>query len=76
MKSQGDLFHPVKMENIAFVNTDRLSSSFFNLRDPRLGLINPSDCVDMPCDARKKVLITDMDGSVLGKVCILNVLMY
>ena len=29
--------------------------------------VNPSDCVDMECDAKKKVLIKDLDGSFLGK---------
>ena len=29
--------------------------------------INPSDCVDMDCDARRKVLITDIDGTFFGK---------
>lgn len=28
--------------------------------------INPSDCVDMDCDARRKVLITNDDGSFFG----------
>ena len=28
--------------------------------------VNPSDCVDMDCDGMKKMLITDMDGSLVG----------
>jgi hypothetical protein len=28
--------------------------------------INPSDCVDMDCDGRRQVLITDIDGSFTG----------
>lgn len=28
--------------------------------------INPSDCVDMDCDALKKALVVDTDGSLLG----------
>ena len=28
--------------------------------------INPSDCVDMDCDARRKMVITDVDGSFIG----------
>ena len=71
LRSQGDLFHPTKMEKITFVNTDKSTSSFLTLNNPILGFINSADCVDMPCDARKKVLITDMDGSVLGKVIFL-----
>ena len=30
--------------------------------------INPADCVDMECDAKKKVIIKDEDGSFLGSV--------
>lgn len=30
------------------------------------GWINPSDCVDMDCDARRKVILTDVDGSFFG----------
>lgn len=30
--------------------------------------INPSDCVDMECDAKKKVLVKDFDGTFLGGV--------
>ncbi|GCB65056.1 hypothetical protein scyTo_0007633, partial [Scyliorhinus torazame] len=29
---------------------------------------NPADCVDMVCDAKKKVLLKDVDGSFLGAV--------
>ena len=25
--------------------------------------VNPSDCVDMDCDGRRQLLITDVDGS-------------
>ena len=35
--------------------------------NPSLKKINPSDCVDMPCDAKKKALIIDTDGSLTGK---------
>jgi hypothetical protein len=30
--------------------------------------INPSDCVDMDCDALKKVIISDKDGTYFGSV--------
>lgn len=33
-----------------------------------LSLANPSDCVDMDCDAKKKSMLKDMDGSFLGAV--------
>lgn len=29
--------------------------------------MNPSDCVDMDCDGRRQLLITDIDGSFTGK---------
>lgn len=29
--------------------------------------INPADCVDMDCDARRKMIITDLDGSFFGE---------
>ena len=73
LRAQGDIFYPTKMEQITFVNTDKSSSSFLTLSNPILGMINSADCVDMPCDAKKKVLITDMDGSVLGKVINSNI---
>ena len=28
--------------------------------------VNPSDCVDMDCDGRRQLLITDIDGSFSG----------
>lgn len=30
--------------------------------------VNPADCVDMDCDAKKKSLLNDLDGSFLGAV--------
>lgn len=33
-----------------------------------LSKANPSDCVDMDCDAKKKTLLQDLDGSFLGAV--------
>lgn len=30
--------------------------------------MNPSDCVDMSCDAKRKTLLKDSDGSFLGAV--------
>lgn len=29
-------------------------------------LVNPADCVDMDCDAKKKCIIRDLDGSLMG----------
>ena len=33
---------------------------------PTTAWINPSDCVDMDCDARRKVYVKDVDGTFLG----------
>ena len=33
---------------------------------PTTKWINPSDCVDMDCDARRKVYVKDNDGTYLG----------
>ena len=33
---------------------------------PTTAWINPSDCVDMDCDARRKVYVKDVDGTYLG----------
>lgn len=33
---------------------------------PTTKWINPSDCVDMDCDARRKVCVKDVDGTYLG----------
>lgn len=30
--------------------------------------MNPADCVDMDCDAKKKALLKDLDGLFLGAV--------
>ena len=35
--------------------------------EPSKSKINPSDCVDMDCDGRRKLLVTDLDGTFLGK---------
>lgn len=39
-------------------------SCFLDVFDSK---INPSDCVDMACDAMVKALLVDMDGSLLGQ---------
>lgn len=31
-------------------------------------MVNPSDCVDMDCDAKKKTMLKDLDGSFLGGI--------
>ena len=56
--------HPVTLSDIHLFNVDNSSKVF--IHRPDLGLINPSDCIDMDCDGKKKNLITDLDGSLLG----------
>ena len=53
-----------------YINVD-MHTGLLHQNSPLFGLVNPSDCVDMPCDARKKILIVDEDGSTFGKVCCL-----
>lgn len=53
------------MSEIYLFYVKNSSKVFFHR--PNVGLINPSDCVDMDCDGLKKNLITDEDGSFLGK---------
>lgn len=43
-----------------------MTGSFFPLL--YLSKVNPSDCVDMDCDAKKKTMLKDLDGSFLGAV--------
>ncbi|XP_072025340.1 fibrocystin-L-like [Amphiura filiformis] len=64
--ASGDFMHPIHTKGIGLDNVD-LESLFFFHR-PDLGLVNPADCVDMDCDAMKKALIRDLDGSLLGSV--------
>lgn len=40
---------------------------FSNKRCFLLRWVDPSDCVDMDCDGRRQLLITDKDGSFTGK---------
>ena len=56
-----DCQHPVETSDIKLINVAK-ESKFFN-HMPILNSINPADCVDMDCDAFKKVLIRDVDGS-------------
>ncbi|XP_068236296.1 fibrocystin-L-like [Palaemon carinicauda] len=65
-KESDDAIHPVFVSAITFVNSSTDNYIFMN--KPNLGKVNPSDCVDMSCDGHKKVVIQDMDGSVLGTV--------
>ncbi|KPP78019.1 fibrocystin-L-like, partial [Scleropages formosus] len=61
-----DLQHPVHVERITIANSTEDAKVFIHRPDVRL--VNPSDCVDMDCDAKKKALLKDLDGSFLGSV--------
>lgn len=61
-----DLQHPISVERISKINSTEDSLAF--IHRPDLGKVNPSDCVDMDCDAKKKTFLKDQDGSFLGAV--------
>ncbi|XP_053415184.1 fibrocystin-L isoform X2 [Nycticebus coucang] len=59
-----DLQHPIHVKNIRLVDTTEQSKIF--IHRPDISKVNPSDCVDMVCDAKRKSFLRDMDGSFLG----------
>ncbi|XP_070248855.1 fibrocystin-L [Myotis yumanensis] len=59
-----DLQHPIHVKNIRLVDTIEKAKIFIHRPDIRK--VNPSDCVDMVCDAKRKSFLRDMDGSFLG----------
>uniref|UniRef100_A0A8D3DR72 PKHD1 like 1, tandem duplicate 2 n=1 Tax=Scophthalmus maximus TaxID=52904 RepID=A0A8D3DR72_SCOMX len=59
-----DLQHPVQVSGLRMVDSTESAKVFIHRAD--LGKVNPSDCVDMECDAKKKTMLTDLDGSFLG----------
>uniref|UniRef100_A0AAV2K2L6 G8 domain-containing protein n=1 Tax=Knipowitschia caucasica TaxID=637954 RepID=A0AAV2K2L6_KNICA len=61
-----DLQHPVHVSGLKMVDSSDNNKAFFHRAD--VGKVNPSDCVDMECDAKKKSLLKDLDGSLLGAV--------
>ncbi|XP_077870118.1 fibrocystin-L-like [Saccoglossus kowalevskii] len=60
----GDAMHPIFMKGAKFV--DVLPTSKVFIHWPSLGFVNPADCVDMDCDGKKKAIIKDLDGGLLG----------
>ena len=60
-----DCQHPTYVSNIKLINVDG-DLLYFN-HMPKLSSVNPSDCVDLDCDAQKHVLIKDLDGSLLNR---------
>ncbi|XP_073714829.1 fibrocystin-L [Misgurnus anguillicaudatus] len=65
-----DLQHPISVERISKIDSTEESLAF--IHNPDLSKpsykVNPSACVDMDCDAKKKTLLKDLDGSFLGAV--------
>uniref|UniRef100_A0A8C6RMA5 Fibrocystin-L n=1 Tax=Nannospalax galili TaxID=1026970 RepID=A0A8C6RMA5_NANGA len=59
-----DLQHPIHVKNVQLVDTTEQSKIF--IHRPDVSKVNPSDCVDMVCDAKRKSFLRDMDGSFLG----------
>ncbi|KAL3885610.1 hypothetical protein ACJMK2_025660 [Sinanodonta woodiana] len=57
--------HPLIIERATLVSVDDALKVF--IHRPNIEKINPEDCVDMDCDAKKKTVMTDLDGSFLGK---------
>ncbi|XP_061189118.1 fibrocystin-L-like [Saccostrea echinata] len=62
--SNDDACHPTELTGNRKVNVGSENTVYYHR--PRLGKINPSDCVDMDCDGHKKCIVTDKDGSLLG----------
>ncbi|XP_076865903.1 fibrocystin-L-like isoform X2 [Brachyhypopomus gauderio] len=61
-----DLGHPISVGRITkSISTD---DALVFIHHPDLSKVNPSDCVDMDCDGKKKALLRDLDGSFLGAV--------
>ncbi|XP_072925977.1 LOW QUALITY PROTEIN: PKHD1 like 1, tandem duplicate 1 [Hemitrygon akajei] len=61
-----DMQHPVLMEGITIDQSEERGKVF--IHRPDVTKVNPSDCVDMDCDGKKKALMKDLDGSFLGAV--------
>uniref|UniRef100_A0A3Q3X6F5 Uncharacterized protein n=1 Tax=Mola mola TaxID=94237 RepID=A0A3Q3X6F5_MOLML len=60
-----DLQHPVQVSDITMASSTEEAKVFVHRPDVKA---NPSDCVDMDCDAKKKTMLKDLDGSFLGSV--------
>ncbi|XP_075907773.1 fibrocystin-L-like [Nelusetta ayraudi] len=59
-----DLQHPVQVSRVTIVDSTEPAKVFIHRPDVRKA--NPSDCVDMDCDGKKKTMLRDLDGSFLG----------
>lgn len=63
-----DANHPVHFQSIQFGSEQKYQQPVdpelrVFVREPNLGRVNPSDCVDMDCDGHKQVVMKDLDGS-------------
>ncbi|XP_067833370.1 fibrocystin-L-like [Heptranchias perlo] len=61
-----DLQHPILVKRITIVDSEEQGKVF--IHRPDVTKVNPADCVDMDCDAKKKTLLKDLDGSLLGGI--------
>ncbi|XP_069815730.1 fibrocystin-L-like [Dendropsophus ebraccatus] len=61
-----DLQHPVEVSRITMLDSSEDQKVF--IHRPDVTKANPSDCVDMTCDAKRKTLLKDLDGSFLGYI--------
>ncbi|XP_069771791.1 PKHD1 like 1, tandem duplicate 1 [Narcine bancroftii] len=61
-----DMQHPILVKGITVDQSEEPGKVF--IHRPDLSKVNPSDCVDMDCDGKKKTLLKDLDGSFLGRV--------
>ena len=52
---------PLNITNVRFLDAPLDNRIYVD--EPNLGKVNPSDCTDMDCDAFKKLIIYDNDGS-------------
>uniref|UniRef100_A0A3P8VF56 PKHD1 like 1, tandem duplicate 2 n=1 Tax=Cynoglossus semilaevis TaxID=244447 RepID=A0A3P8VF56_CYNSE len=60
-----DLQHPVHVSGIETFDSTEDAKVFIHRPDVKA---NPADCVDMDCDAKKKTMLKDLDGSFLGAI--------
>ncbi|XP_043994771.1 fibrocystin-L-like isoform X2 [Gambusia affinis] len=61
-----DLQHPLQVSAVRLLDGTEDARVF--IHRPDVSKANPADCVDMDCDAKKKSLLKDLDGSFLGAV--------
>lgn len=60
-----DMQHPITFEQITLFYVNNASKVW--IHRPNIESINPTLCIDMDCDGLKKNLLTDIDGTFLGK---------